>query len=201
MIYMPANSSNAIVHYWAGKWPGSVGWLVSPPHTKTKLRPWLPYALDNGAYSAFTSGKPWNADAWWAMLQWAKASGFTPQWALCPDVVANREATLKQWPIYSPLIHEAGWRCAFAVQDGMTAADVPPDADVVFVGGSTEWKWRTAAAWAQFPHVHIGRVNSIAHLDLCRSLGVKSCDGSGWFRREPERFQQLIDWMERNNPQ
>ena len=86
-------------------------------------------------------------------------------------------------------------RLALAVQDGMTPAEVSsitPRPDVIFVGGSTEWKWATVADWAKyFPRVHVGRVNSGEKLDLCRSLKVESVDGTGWFRGKTEQIRQL----------
>ena len=65
----------------------------------------------------------------------------------------------------------------------MTPEDVPRNADVVFVGGTTEWKWRTIAMWCNaFQDVHIGRVNTYLRLVECHEAGAKYCDGTGWNR-------------------
>ena len=184
MMVMPANNSSAIVHYWAGAYPGSVGWLIGPrAAAKSKVRPWLPYALDNDAYSAFTSGAEWDESAWREMLTWARWQASKPRWAIVPDVVADAAGTLRNWLRYSGEVAAHGFPLAFAVQDGMTPSDVPSGAAVVFVGGSTPWKWRTVPMWAQaFPRVHVGRVNSPEKLWHCHDLGVESVDGTGWFR-------------------
>ena len=184
-MVMPGNYSASIVHYWAGAYPGKVGWLIGPrAAAKTAVRPWLPYALDNDAFSAFTSGQPWDEAAWREMLTWARRQASKPRWAIVPDVVADAAATLRNWLRYSGEVAAHGFSLAFAVQDGMTAADVPGNAEVVFVGGSTAWKWRTVPIWAQaFPRVHVGRVNSLERLWRCQDLGVESVDGTGWFRK------------------
>lgn len=182
---MPANSSNAIVHYWSGKYEGQkkIGWLVSPPIEKTKLRPWIPFALDNGAFPAWQKKLPFPEAPWLKMINHVKLTRMTPLWALVPDVVANRDETLKSWYRYRSVIDEAGWVKAFAVQDGMTTSDVPEGAEVIFVGGTDEWKWKTVSYWcSHHQHIHVGRVNSLHRIEMCHRLGVKSVDGSGWFR-------------------
>ncbi len=55
--------SNRIWHYWAGRHPGSVGLLVSPDYfKKVPLDPWMPFALDNGAFAAWRDKTPWGAE-------------------------------------------------------------------------------------------------------------------------------------------
>lgn len=99
------------------------------------------------------------------------------------DMVANRNVTMQRWQQYFPIVKQFGFDAAFAVQDGMDPADVPPDAAVVFVGGSTVWKWRTLRMWCEsFKRVHVGRVNSYRRLCQCHDAGAESCDGTGWFR-------------------
>lgn len=182
-MVMPANNSSAIVHYWAGRHPGRIGWLVGPSAmSKTKLRPWMPFALDNDAFGAWTSGKPWSEGAWLAMLQAVRLSGLRPRWVLVPDVVADREATLESWRRYAPVARAYGWPLAMAVQDGMTPDDLPEDC-VVFVGGTTDWKWRSLPGWcATGRRIHVGRVNELERLHICERLGVESVDGTGWMR-------------------
>lgn len=196
---MPANHSSPTIHYWAGKHPGRFGWLVGPTaRTKTKLRPWMPYALDNDAFSAWTKKAPWDYDNWRSLLEWARDSGQAPLWVLVPDVVADADKTIESWWRYSKEARSFGWHLAFAVQDGMTPCDVPQDADVVFVGGTTDWKWKTAKTWAKkFQRVHIGRVNELHRLWECEALGIESVDGTGWFRdgQNGRRIIALEKWL------
>jgi hypothetical protein len=118
-------------------------------------------------------------------LRWAAFSGLRPLWALVPDVVGDRIGTLERWPIYAPEVAAYGWRRGFAVQDGMTFADVPDDECMLFLGGSTEWKELAIEPWcAAFPgRVHVGRVNGWERLVKCYRAGAVSVDGTGWFHR------------------
>jgi len=123
-----------------------------------------------------------------------------PLWVLVPDVVADKEATLKKWSIYSPIAKSFGWPLAFAVQDGMTPDDVP-DECLIFVGGTTEWKWDTVPMWAATGRrVHVGRVNSIEKVILCENLGIESVDGTGWMRGtiEGRQGKDLENWLKGN---
>lgn len=191
---MPSNNSGAIIHYWAGAHPGKIGWLVGPSAIrKTKLRPWIPFALDNDAFSAWVHNTTWNEDAWLSMLKTVRQSGFKPLWALVPDVVANAQATIDLWHKHSPVAASFGWPLAFAVQDGMTPADIPNEADVVFIGGSTEWKWKTLPMWATCRRrIHVGRVNEVERLWICERYGVESVDGTGWMQGT-ERGRQAVE--------
>jgi hypothetical protein len=117
-----------------------------------------------------------------------------PLWVVVPDVVADREATLEKWAAWSPRVREVlpHVPLAFAVQDGMTPADVPTDADVVFVGGTYNWKWRNLTTWTgNFPRVHVARVNGEKNLWQCYEAGAESCDGTGWMRCGEERIAEL----------
>ncbi len=74
----------------------------------------------------------------------------------------------------------------------MGVADVPSDADVVFVGGSTEWKWRTMRGWcADFPHVHVARVNTYKLLYRAHDAKAKSTDGTGFVMGDQRQWRGL----------
>jgi len=193
---MPANWSKSLVHYWAGRFAGYLGHLYSPGAQRGPYS-WLPYALDNGRYSAWEKKKEWDEAEYLKLLEWAKASGQSPLWALVPDVVADREATLKEWERWLPILAPYGWPLAFAVQDGMTVADVPQEAEVVFVGGSTDWKWANAWKFCEaFSRVHIGRVNTYGKLHHCQDIGAESVDGTGWTRGDRYQLDGLYKWLQ-----
>lgn len=199
-MVMPGNNSGAIVHYWSGKFPGRIGWLVGPSAiSKTKLRKWIPFALDNDAFGAFSKKTEWSEVAWLGMLRAVKLSGMKPLWTLVPDVVADRDATLRNWERYAPVASLYGWPLAFAVQNGMTPADIPQEAAVIFIGGTTEWKWQTLPMWVKTgKRVHVGRVNEVERLLICERLGVESVDGTGWMRGTENGRQclELGAWLE-----
>lgn len=196
MIVMPANNSKAEVHYLAGRYPGKVGWLFSPGGFRSPLS-WMPYALDNGKFSVWSQGEEWDEEGYIAFIERFAKEKIKPRWALVPDVVADRIATLREWVRWASRLRALGYSLAFAVQDGMQPADVPSEADVVFVGGTTKWKWQTVPMWtANFPRVHVGRVNTLRWLRVCDRFGVESCDGTGWFRGDQKQRQGLWTYLE-----
>jgi hypothetical protein len=196
---MPANNASGIVYYWAGKYEGRIGWLVGPSAMKkTKLRPWMPFALDNDAFGCWCKGAEWDETAWLAMLTSVRLHGLHPRWVLVPDVVADREATLAKWDQYAKTAASYGWPLAFAVQDGMTPEDVPAEAEVVFIGGTTEWKWQTLPMWARTgKRVHVGRVNEVDRLHICERWRVESVDGTGWLQgtENGRQAKALAGWL------
>lgn len=204
LMIMPANNSSALIHYWAGKYPEQIGWLIGPSALpKTKLRQWIPFALDNDAFASWTSKKEWNEKAWIEMLEKVKVSGLIPKWVLVPDTVADRKATLDKWKKYAPIAAEFGWPLAFALQDGMTKKDIPKDC-VLFVGGTYDWKWKTLPMWCETDRkIHVGRVNSVKKLLACERLGVSSVDGTGWLRgtENGKQATDLGEWLSGIRPQ
>src|SRR6185436_6703972 len=126
VMVMPSCHSEPSIHYWAGKYPGKLGWLIGPRDwARKKVRAWLPYALDNDAFTSWTSGRPFDVEAWRKHLKSARRSGQRPLWVLVPDKVADRKGTLEYWDIYADEAAQFGWDLAFAVQDGMSPSDVP----------------------------------------------------------------------------
>lgn len=193
---MLANNTGIRTGYMAGKFPGQVGHLFSPEAQRGPYE-FCPYALDNGA---FGHDDDWTPEPWVKLLDWARLSGQRPSWALVPDRVGDRDATLARWDEFSPMLSEYGWPLAFAVQDGMTKRDVPPDASVIFVGGSTKWKWDTYRQWcADFPRVHIGRVNTYRRLWDCHDAGAESTDGTGFMRGDQVQERGLMVYFEESS--
>lgn len=184
MIVMVSNATGIEIGLLAGKYPGSVGHLFSPDGQRGPWRE-LPYALDNGAWGAHKNARAWDEAGWRQLLNWSALSGISPLWAVVPDVVADREQTLRKWPTYAPVVRSFGFRPAFAAQDGMTFDDVPDSECVIFLAGSTKWKLENIAPWcARFPgRVHVARVNTWDRLARCWHAGAISVDGTGWFRK------------------
>lgn len=199
MMVMPANSSKGLVHHWATRYPGLIGHLYSPTAQRGPYR-WIPYALDNARFPAWQKGTEWSEPDYLVLLEWAyraALAGQAPLWVLVPDVVADREGTLHEWDKWSSIVESYGFKLAFAVQDGMSKKDVPQNAAVIFIGGTTAWKWNTAPQWcASFDRVHIGRVNGYDDLLRAQSAGAESVDGTGWFRGDQWQLAGLQRWLE-----
>jgi hypothetical protein len=120
-------------------------------------------------------------------------------WVVVPDSIGDRDETLRLWDIHAAALQAFGVPLAMAVQDGMSPADVPKEASIVFVGGSTSWKWRNLPMWTEsFSRVHVGRVNSLRLLLMAEKSGAESCDGTGWFRA-PDRLAELTSYLENNH--
>lgn len=201
---MPANSTGWFWHSLARE-TKRIGHLYSP-RSQVGPWPWFPYALDNGAFSCWTPEtntfdfEKWAQmeESWRRLLFWAQSSNQKARWAIVPDVVGNREATLEQWPRFAHEVVAAGIPLAVACQDGMTAEDVrklKPAPEVITIGGSTEWKWATVEMWArEFPRVHLLRCNSPEKLYYLENLHIESTDGTGWNRGNSTQTQGVEQW-------
>ena len=159
------------------------GWrlLLSPTgvHSHEGFR----YCLDNGAWTAYQQGTPWNFGAF---VRLVTRFGYGADFVVVPDVVADAAATIRRTAVWLPILDGIGRRRLVAVQDGMTDADVKAwlsDDVGIFLGGSTEWKWSTVYQWGELAHrvgcyFHVGRVNSRRLVLRCSRAGADSFDGT-----------------------
>jgi hypothetical protein len=203
MIAMPANASGWFWHSLARE-TGRIGHLYSPGAQRGPW-PWLPYACDNGVFSMWNpNDNSFDEDRWiqegeqnWRrLLFWCSAAPLKPRWAIVPDRPGNWKVTQEKWYRYKQEIIDAGIPLALAVQDGATVDDVKAlQPDVVAIGGSTEWKWKTAEQWLKtFPRVHVLRCNSPEKLHWLEELGCESCDGTGWNRGNRVQTEGIETW-------
>lgn len=175
------------------------GWcLLVSPDTLTRAgwrRPcWTDgtpahYALDNGAWGAFNSGKPWDV---WGFVRACISVGAGADWLVLPDVVGDAPATFQRASEWYPLVKAAtaGTRPLLALQDGMTPEMVAPwvrRGCGLFLGGSTAWKLKTLPMWGDWAsrwgcYYHVGRVNSARRIRYCRDVGADSFDGTSCTR-------------------
>lgn len=191
MRVLIANNSGAEARRLAARFPDRIGHIYGPDGFRGPFAE-FPYALDNGAWPAFTRSVAFDALAYRGLIARATAAAIVPMWPAVPDVVCDRDATIEAWYRWAPELRAYGYPLAFVVQNGMTHDDVPASADLVFVGGSTEWKWETVAYWCEhFPRVHVGRVNMERLLWQAHRAGAESCDGSGWFRGDRSQLDGL----------
>ncbi len=198
MTVMVSNNCSGLVHHWATKYPGAIGHLYSPEGFR-EPPPWIPFALDNGAWTCHIHNRAFNERAFLQMLCQVKELGVKPRWVVVPDAVGDRRRTLEMWKDWELIVESYGYTKAFAVQDGMGADDVPPGAEVVFVGGSTDWKAATIRYWCRhFPHVHVGRVNRLGGktgLLRCHAARAASCDSTAWFRGKQRDLAELETYL------
>ena len=164
----------------------SVGWRLLVSATGVWRSEGFPYAIDNGAWTAFQQSKPFDEAKFRGVV---RLLGAGADWIVAPDIVGRGLESLAFTEKWLPELSSYS-RVLIAVQDGMTPADVRPllDADArlgIFLGGSTEWKLATMAQWGQFcidnggRYYHVGRVNSVRRIRLCIAARAHSFDGTG----------------------
>ncbi len=172
------------------------GWRLLVSASGSLRSEGFPYALDNGAWTAYQQGKPFEARAFLCAL---RKLGGKADWTTLPDIVAGGPASLAlslQW--LRPVLEESP-RALLAVQDGLTSDDVVPylgERVGIFVGGSTAWKLQTMAQWARLGRqvgclVHVGRVNTARRVHQCALAGVTSFDGTS-----VSRYVQTLPLLE-----
>lgn len=143
----------------------------------------FPYALDNGAWSAYTKGQPFDERAFIVALSKLGASA---DWTVIPDIVAGGHASLDLSLKWMRRVLDESPRALLAVQDGIEAKDVRPfigERVGIFVGGSTTWKLATLTNWCALGRetsswVHVGRVNTARRISACSVAGATSFDGT-----------------------
>lgn len=197
---MPANNTGGIIHWLSGRVPGSIGHLYTPV-CMTRPKRWLPYALDNGAFALAVKGLPFDDAGWDRAIEHYAHHDQPPTWAVVPDVPFFATETIARWNEDAPKLSERYPHIplALAVQDGMTPDDVRGlelQPSVIFIGGTTEWKWATVPLWCrEFLKVHVARVNGRRGLDICAEHGADSCDGSGWMRGRDGQLMELMSFV------
>lgn len=141
------------------------------------------YALDNGAYTGYQSGQPWDECAFRALVE---RHGQGAQFIVAPDIVAGGLASLRLSEAWLPRLDGIGVRRLLAVQDGMQPSDVRtllgPKVGI-FIGGSVPWKLATMPTWGMLvaecdAYLHVGKVNSARRIKLCGKVGADSFDGT-----------------------
>jgi hypothetical protein len=141
------------------------------------------YALDNGAWTAYQQGRPFDERLFAVAL---RKMGAGADWTTLPDIVAGGLPSLEMSLRWMRQVLDESPRALLAVQDGMSLDDVRPFLGPrvgIFVGGSTEWKLRTMTKWTALARevdcwCHIARVNSCKRILLCQTAGATSFDGS-----------------------
>lgn len=141
---------------------------------------------DNGAWSDFQVGRPFDEDAFERFLEWLAMQPVVADWIVLPDIVAGGIASLELSLRYLNRCLSVAPLVLIAVQDGMSEADLSPlvgSSVGVFLGGSTKWKLETMWNWGRFcarrsVYYHVARVNSARRMLLAIAAGAESIDGT-----------------------
>lgn len=181
-----------------------IGYMNTPNNGHT-MNGWV-WAADNSCYGKNYVGD----DKWFNWLQ--SFSDVTREkclFATAPDVVGDYKETLIRSTPWLSRIQNLGFPAAFVAQDGLTNETCPWNAfDVLFIGGSTDWKLSESAfklirkARQLNKKVHVGRVNSRQRLRMMASAQVDSVDGT-YLAFGPKinapKLQSWIDELQKEN--
>jgi len=175
---------------------GQLGTIITP-----KQRQGVPlgatWCADNGC---FGKGYPGD-DAWIAWLIGLQHDLTKCEFAVAPDVVGDAVATMARSAPWLKC-RDLGYPAAFAAQDGLEKCVIPWSTfDVLFIGGSTEWKEGPHAqdiageARARGLRVHMGRVNSKRRLLIAKEFGCTSADGTFISFGPDKNLPLMLRWL------
>lgn len=174
---------------------GELGCIVTPKQGN-RLPDGAVFCADNGVFGKGYPGE----EAWWAWLSALPAANCA--FAVAPDVVADATATLEASMPWLERIRGLGMPAAFVAQDGAEDVGVPWDHfDVLFIGGSTDWKLGGAArdlvaeAKKRGKGVHMGRVNSAQRLRYAAAIGCDSADGTYIAFGPDQNLPKVLGWL------
>lgn len=163
------------------------GWRVLVSARGVLRAEGFPYAIDNGAWTSFQRGEPFD-DA--AFVCCVEKLGADADWVACPDIVMGGMSSLAMSLRWLPWVLERTHVALIPVQNGMTSDDIAPHLGPrvgVFVGGDDAFKESTMAMWSKLcrsagAYCHVGRVNTRSRVRLCMDAGVDSADGTSGSR-------------------
>ena len=197
-VYCGATGSRKMLEY---MWEKDYGLMLNPLSWKYgNAVPWRYWALDNGAYKAYTDNTEFDEERFLKTIyEKLPNAKLHPDFIVVPDKVGAGKESLEfslDWHSKLKHIDEHNWY--LAVQDGMEIADVADivtDFDGIFVGGTVKWKVSTGENWVKLAHkhklpCHIGRVGVFKRIVWAKRIGADSIDSTN-FVRNPDGFRPL----------
>lgn len=204
----------------------NLGLMLQPGNSlHLQAHGWPQWAADNGCFAA---GDAFDPDAW---FEWLTMLAELPPWdgwdpevawrphravdhhlfAVLPDVVCDWKGTFERAEPWIYPVRELGFWPALVAQDGLKPGVIDwtgkwSGIEVLFIGGSTEWKLSDDAArlaheahyWGR--RVHMGRVNSRERYQRAAAMGVDSVDGTFLAFGPDQNLPKLLGWLERAEP-
>jgi hypothetical protein len=162
--------------------PPTTGIMDSPAQS-AHIPPATPWAIDSGCYS---TGYPGDIPYLRYLATRPHPIRKNVMFATAPDHPTDHVPALQRSTPFFPIIRNLGYPVAFVIQNGATPQNIPwPDFDVVFIGGTTDWKLGPEAQLIahvaiheyHYP-VHMGRVNSQTRYRYATQIGCTSADGT-----------------------
>jgi hypothetical protein len=176
---------------------GNLAQICTPNEARHPL-PGVTWGADNGCFSTNYVGD----ERWLVWLAKHAPHADRCLFATAPDIVGDAAGTLARSAPFLPQIRALGYPAALVAQDGLEHLDVPWDTfDVLFIGGSTDWKLGPAArhlvaeAKRRGKWVHMGRVNSARRWSYADHIGCDSVDGTYIAFGPNQNLPKLQGWM------
>lgn len=119
--------------------------------------------------------------------------GLSLDFIVTPDIVAGGEMSLGVSTEWAAGRLQGCKNLALAVQDGISPHDINSYYrlmfSTIFVGGTEDWKWKTAKRWVDFAHefdmkCHIGRCGTLKNLEAAKRMGADSVDSTSFARND-----------------
>jgi hypothetical protein len=204
VLYFANPTSNPLTH--EAMREGKLGFIDTPRQGNGKFKTnEMQWCADNGCFN----DSSFNEEKWWKWLQNPSHNISSCVFATAPDVMGNAEATIKRSKPWLSAIRSLGYPAAFVAQDG--SDEYPPpwaDFDVLFIGGTTEFKLGPVArelarqAKELGLWVHCGRVNSYKRLNYATlpypyGLSADSADGTHLTFAPDINLPKVLRWLEK----
>ena len=165
---------------------------------------WPYFAVDNGCYSAYSRGVPWDPSPFLHILHMCKAKGLRPDFAVLPDIVAGGMKSLSKSIVWRNVLMEEypDFPLYLAVQDGMTPDNVfTLGITGLFVGGSKEWKLSTMKMWEEYAHdhglkIHVGRMGTLDNMISAHKANMDSIDSTTWVQSKGIFDKRIEDYFD-----
>lgn len=158
-------------------------------------------ALDNGAFSCHSTGRPFDGKLFLRSVDRFIEHRLKMLFIVCPDMVMGGSRSIafsESWRtddrkglalrLRQSKALGYDFRLAFVVQDGMHGdhlEDIIHNYQYLFIGGSVGWKWKHAFYWITWAHergipAHIGQCGAAGMLQAADRYNADSVDSTSW---------------------
>ena len=179
----------------------------SPNTSPSKDFGQVPCFIDNGAFSCYYKGYPFQEDVFLNAISKAYKCGIKLDFIVTPDLLMRGKASLEYSIEWATGKLKTASNLALVVQDGIKPKDINEWAIwdrfiYLFVGGSVEWKLATSEMWREYAtevgvKLHIGQCGKLEYLKKAFALKADSVDSTSFCRNESWHIiEEFNQWKE-----